>query len=271
MTWVITIASQKGGTGKTTTALNLALSFAEMGKRTLLVDADPQGGVGLSLKQGELDRAGLAEVLAESKSVEEAIVDTKSPNLSLLCRGRLDAADVCEFELEIFSPGRLKKILQEAGKDFDLVIVDAPSGLGLPTRAALAASDGVLVPLQAEPLAQRSVGQVLRVIDRVRQGDNPKLSLLGIVMTMLSKQEESSMNALVASWQELSGVCDTVIPRESSFGRASEAGVPLAFLGGKLPPEAKRFQMLAGELLHRMEEMHPNLGESDDRPQRQLL
>lgn len=266
----IAVASQKGGVGKTTVSLNLALALAERGRSTLLVDLDPQGGVGHALAKPDAELVGLADVLAGTATVADAVLPTHAPGLSLLPRGRLDPVDVCELELMLHSPGRLEEVLDQADAGFDITLIDTPSGLGMPTRAALRVADYVLLPLQAERLALRSVAQLLRVIEHVRATDNPRLELLGVLPTMADKQREPSVAVLVDAWNDLTAVLDTIVPRHEVFAQASEAGVPLGFLGGALSPEARRFDMLAEELEAAMlrlggEEM------GHDRPQRSLL
>ena len=244
----IAVVSQKGGVGKTTVSLNLALALAERGRSTLLVDLDPQGGVGHSLARGDSELVGLADVLAGAATVVDAVLPTHAPGLSLLPRGRLDPVDVCELELMLHAPGRLEAVLAEADAGFDVTVIDTPSGLGMPTRAALRVADYVLVPLQAERLALRSVAQLLRVIEHVRATDNPRLELLGVLPTMADKRREPSVAVLVDAWTDLTGVLDTIVPRHDVFAEASEAGVPVGFLGGLPSPEARRFDLLAQEL-----------------------
>jgi len=266
----IAIVSQKGGVGKTTVSLNLALALAERGRRTLLVDLDPQGGVGHSLAKGDDELIGLADVLAGQATVAEAVMPTHETGLSLLPRGRLDPVDVCELELMLHKPGRLEAVLAEADAGFDLTLIDTPSGLGMPTRAALRVADYVLVPLQTERLALRSVAQLLRVIEHVKATDNPRLELLGVLATMADKSSEPSVAVLVDAWNDLTAVLDTIVPRHGAFAEASEAGIPLGFLGGVPSPEARRFDMLAEELEVTMARLGgKELGH--DRPRRTLI
>ncbi|MCA9596760.1 MAG: AAA family ATPase [Myxococcales bacterium] len=271
MTRRIAISSQKGGTGKTTISLNLALSMAERGTRTLLVDLDPQGGIGHSLSRGDTDLVGLADVLMGACSPGEAVLETKLAMLSLLPRGRLDAVDACEFEQALLRPGVLAEALEAVEKPFDVVILDTPSGVGMPTRAALAVSHFALVPVQGEPLSLRSIGQMLRVIEHVKGKENPNLQLLGILPTMVERQNEASLNVLITAWRELGGVLETVIPRADVFAKASEAGLPLAYLGGKPSPEANRFGMLATEVQSLMADLGGEEEQYVERPARQLL
>ncbi|MDH5492543.1 MAG: AAA family ATPase [Myxococcales bacterium] len=271
MTRRIAIASQKGGCGKTTVALNLGLALAERGVRTLIVDLDPQGGVGHSLRQDDSALPGLADVLIGECPLDEAIVQTKLPSLALLTRGRLDAVDVVEFERALITPGLLTQILDAAEAPYDVVILDTPAGLGMPTRAALAASHFVLIPLQAEPLALRSVDQILRVLDHVQEHENHRLRLLGLLPTMVDRDNSPSLDVLIQSWRDLSGVLETAIPRADVFIVASQSGLPLSYLGGARKPESRRFDLLATEVQTLMDEIDPRETQDVERGARQLL
>lgn len=271
MPYVISLATSKGGTGKTTTALNLAVAMAEKGRRTVLVDFDPQGSVGLSLAKGETEWPGLAEFLLGSATIEQVLVQTRVPTLTILPRGRLDPVDAREYEILLNSPAKISELIQELSRDRDYLIIDCPSGLGLVTRAALAMSSFVLVPLQAEPLALRSIGQVLRVIEHVQQQENPALRLLGILPTMVELRRDTSLNVMGTVWSELDGVLETVIPRAEAFARASELGLPVSFMGGRTPPEARRFELLVDEIERVIADLSGTTGEADEQVQRQLV
>ncbi len=271
MSYVISLATSKGGTGKTTTALNLAVAMAEKGRRTVLVDFDPQGSVGLSLAKGETEWPGLAEFLLGSATIGDVLIQTKVQTLAILPRGRLDPVDAREYEILLNSPAKVGELIQELSRDRDYVIIDCPSGLGLITRAALAMSSFVLVPLQAEPLALRSIGQVLRVIDHVQKQENPALRLLGILPTMVELRRDTSLNVMATVWSELSGVLETVIPRAEAFARASELGLPVSFMGGRTPPEARRFELLVDEIERVIADLSGIAGETDEKVQRQLV
>ncbi len=271
MTRRITIASQKGGTGKTTVSLNLALALAERGKRTLLVDVDPQGGIGHSLRKRDTELRGMADALVGACSPSEAVLQTKLPGLAMLPRGRLDPVDTMAFEQALYTQGGLGRVLDDIDADYDVVLIDTPSGVGMPTRAALALSGFVLVPLQGEPLSLRTIHQVLRVIDHVRENENPQLELLGLLPTMVDRGNSPSLNVLIESWRDLTAVLETVIPRADVFSLASETGLPLAYLGGKPSPESRRFELLATEVVTLMDQLQREEAPDADRPQRQLL
>lgn len=271
MAHVISLVSSKGGTGKTTTALNLAVALAERGRRTVLVDFDPQGSICLSLAKGESEWPGLAEVLLDGLTLDQVVVQTKVPSLSILPRGGLDVVEVREYEILLNSPVRVRELMGQLGVDRSYILVDCPSGLGVITRAALAVSDFALVPLQAEPLALRAVGQVLHVLDHIRQQENPELKLLGILPTMVELRRDTSLNVMGTIWSELAGVLDTAIPRGEAFARASEAGLPVSFMGGRTPPEARRFELLADEVERLIAEMSGTAGEGHEKMQRQLV
>lgn len=268
---IISIVSSKGGTGKTTVALNLAVAFAERGEETLLIDTDPLGAVGLSLARSETEWSGLAEILTRDAAVEEAIVATRLAPLAILPRGRLDPLEITLYE-ELLSQGEpLREIGSRLGGRFRHIIIDTPSGLGATTRAVLAVSDFVLLPLQAESLSARSIAQTLRVLAHLRGRDENPLQLLGILPTMVQLQQDASFNVMKNIWESLDGVLETYIPRSDVFADASEKGLPVSFLGGAYPPEALRFEMLATELTAIIQTLGGTTGEPDQRPQRQLV
>ncbi|KAA0252106.1 MAG: ParA family protein [Acidobacteria bacterium] len=267
----IVVASQKGGVGKTTVALNLSVAFAERGRRTLLVDLDPQGGIGHSLARGDTALAGLSDLLMGHATPATALLRTRLPGLTLLPRGRLDPVDACEFETALHSPGLLARTLDGVDAGFEFVVLDTPSGLGLVTRAALGVSRFALVPFQAEELSYRSLSQVLRVLSHVRRHENPALELLGILPTMVEKGSSESLGVLSAAWSGVPGVLETIIPRVPAFAVASRKGLPIGFVGGAVSPEARRFELLAAELELAMDRAASEEATRVEREDRQLL
>jgi len=244
----IAVVSQKGGTGKTTLSLNLATMLAERGKRVLLIDLDPQGSIGHSLARQDSEWPGLADLLMKQVGLEEALVRTRVPTLAILPRGRLNPVQVCEFEQALFAPRVLDAILSPLDGAFDYIFCDTPAGLGMLTRAALRSADFALVPFQLEPLALRSVSQVLQVIDHVRSHENPRLALLGLLPMMLDRQSSASQQTLATLMQGFGGVFETVIPRSELFARASQEGLPVSFVGGPPSADVQKLELVATQV-----------------------
>jgi chromosome partitioning protein len=268
---IISVVSSKGGTGKTTVALNLAVALAENGENTLLVDVDPLGAIGLSLARDDAEWSGLAEYAISDISLEDAIVKTKLSALSILPRGRLDPLDVGKYEQLLHNSEILSDVIKSSEETYRYIIIDTPSGLGTITRAALSASTFALLPLQAESLSLRSISQTLRVISHIKETKKPDLQLLGILATMVQLHQDSSFHIMNTVWSSLSGVLETYIPRADTYSMASEKGLPVAFLGGKYPPEALRFELLATEIKNIIQELGGTTGDTDERPQRELI
>ena len=267
----IAVTSAKGGSGKTTTSLNLAVALAERGRRTLLIDLDPQGGIGFSLAQNDTDWKGIAEILAERSTIEGAMLQTKLPELTLLPRGRLNPVDTMAFESIIWQKKLIRLIESWARQRFDYMLIDTPSGLGPATRAALAGAQYSLVTLQAEPLAMRVLVQHLQVMEHLRADLNPRLRLAGILLTMANLKDEASLNTINDVWSGFGAVLDTVIPRSAVFTKASEKGLPVSFLGGRKAPEARRFEALAVEIEDIIRDYDRKAVGDDEREQREII
>jgi len=225
---IIAIANQKGGVGKTTTAVNLGFALAEEGVRVLLIDLDPQGNATSSLGMQELEGESLYEPLLGGVSVAEKILPTRLPRLFIV-PADLDLAGA-EVEIARMSDHltRLKETLRPLRADdtFDYVLLDCPPSLGILMTNALAAADELLTPIQCEYFALEGLVKIVRVIEQVREsGANDNLEIGGIVMTMFDSRTNLSAQ-VVADVREHFGerVYETVIPRTVRLSEAPSFG-----------------------------------------------
>jgi chromosome partitioning protein len=248
---VFAVLNQKGGVGKTTTAINLSAYLARMGKKVLLVDFDPQGNAtsGLGFDKQQLETT-VHEVLFRPGDVATAIQETKTSGLSLLpANAGLAAAEV---EL-VDKPSRelfLKKVLQ--GLDYDFIIIDCPPALGLLTVNALAAADQLLIPVQAEYYALEGLGQLLDVMQRVRHGLNPNMELLGVVVTMYDNRTSLSGQVYDEVKKHFGDkVFKTIIPRNVRLAEAPSHGKPIAE-HDKWSKGARSYKQFTKEVLSRV-------------------
>ena len=250
----VAVANQKGGVGKTTTAINLATALAAIGWRVLLVDLDPQGNAstGLGVSRASRERSTYDVLLGEA-SIAEAAVATKVPRLDLLPA----TVDLSGAEIEMVGMDDRTHRLAQAFDEvpvgrWDICLLDCPPSLGLLTVNALVASRQLLVPLQCEFFALEGLSQLLQTVERIRLAYNPQLSILGVALTMfdrrnnLSQQVAEDVRACLGA-----SVFETVVPRNVRLSEAPSHGLPALIYDLKCPG-SEAYVRLAREIMGRL-------------------
>jgi len=254
MAFTLAVVNQKGGVGKTTTAVSLAACLAEAGLRVLLVDSDPQANAtsGLGFDKQSLS-GGLYEVLLEGRNACEVLLTFQRNDRLQLLPASLDLAGA-EVKLagEMAREQRLKDVLKTLESAFDLVILDTPPSLGLLTLNSLVAAGALLVPLQCEYYALEGVGQLLETYELVKTRLNPDLDLLGVLLTMYDQRTRLS-GEVADQVRDFFGelVFDTVIPRNVRLGEAPSFGEPIIYYDPSCPG-AEAYRAFAGEVQSRL-------------------
>jgi chromosome partitioning protein len=259
---IVAIANQKGGVGKTTSAINLSACLADRGKRTLLLDLDPQANATSGLGLMQEDRGSLYAALVENEDVHNLIRSTHLSNLSII-RSHQELAG-CEIELAQAGNhlARLREVLQPLRtlSVFDYVVMDCPPSLGVLMTSALAAADELVVPMQCEYFGLEGLSKIVHIVQQIREcGANPDLTLEGIVMTMFDSRANLGhqvVNDVRGYFGEV--VYETVIPRTVRLGEAPSFGKSIIEYDptGK---GAQAYRALADEFLRRRQPAPPSL------------
>ena len=253
---IIAIANQKGGVGKTTTAINLSACLAEAGQRVLAVDFDPQGNTtsGLGLEKGNLDNTVYELLMGECK-LEECIFQSVQERLDVMPSDM----DLSGAEIELLDiqnkESILKDYLEKVEDKYDFIIIDCPPSINLLTINALTAADTVIVPIQCEYYALEGLSQVLKTVALVQKKMNPHLEIEGVVFTMYDSRTNLSLEVVENVKEHLNqNIYKTIIPRNVRLAEAPSYGMPINQYDSR-SSGAESYRLLAAEVISRGEEL----------------
>lgn len=255
MNRIIAVANQKGGVGKTTTAINLSACLAEKGKKVLIIDIDPQGNTtsGVGIDKDEVENT-IYEVIVSDTNIKEAIIQTEFENLEIipsninLSGAEIDLIGIEEREFV------LKKNVDTIKDDYDFIIMDCPPSLSMLTVNAMTTADTVLVPIQCEYYALEGLSQLIHTVNLVKERLNPKLEIEGVVFTMFDSRTNLSLQVVENVKDNLNQVIyKTIIPRNVRLAEAPSHGLPINVYDSK-SSGAESYRLLADEVINRGEE-----------------
>ena len=250
MSRIIAIANQKGGVGKTTTAINLSSCLAEAGKKVLTIDLDPQGNMtsGLGVDKNELENT-VYELMLDECSIKESMADTVVEGMKIIPSN----VNLAGAEIELLGINEKEYILKNAvdyiRDDYDFIIIDCPPSLNMLTINAMTTADSVLVPIQCEYYALEGLSQLIHTIDLVQQRLNPKLKMEGVVFTMYDARTNLSLQVVENVKENLKQhIYNTVIPRNVRLAEAPSYGMPIIEYDPR-SAGAEHYMMLADEVI----------------------
>jgi chromosome partitioning protein len=248
---VVSLVNQKGGVGKTTTAVSIAAGLARRGQRVLLVDLDPQANATSALGVDGADLPGVYEVLLDDAAMDSCVVDVEEEHLSLVPANReLSGAEV-ELVNEMAREGRLRTGIYPLRDRYDWIFIDCPPSLGLLTINALTASDSVIIPVQCEYMALEGLSRLMETLERVRRNLNPGLSVLGVILTMFDARTRLAQDVVNDVRGHFAETFHTIIPRSVRLSEAPSRGQSIFRYdpGGRA---ATAYGAVAAELLERV-------------------
>jgi len=247
---IVSVCNQKGGTGKTTTTVNLSAALAELGKNVLIVDVDPQGNStsGVGVNKNELKNS-VYGVLLNKCQPQEALIENVYPNLDIIpCNINLTGAEI-ELVGALSRETRLKKAIKSIESKYDYIFIDSPPSLGLLTLNALVASESIIIPIQCEFYALEGVSQLMNTLNLIRDGLNPELAIEGVLLTMADYRTNLTIEVI----REIQGyfkekVYKAIIPRNIRLSEAPSHGKPITMYDSH-SLGAQKYRELAQEVI----------------------